>query len=118
MGGYYAIPVREAQERKKMSNRITKQDVQVQVEALLRNLHLDNHEARVSQGSSLYGNSTTISVKDLETGYSHPLSHYTGNLFLGFTKRETRDILYHINKGMWIQQRVTRHLMYSADLDN
>lgn len=88
-----------------MSDRITKQDVQVQADALLRNLDLDNHEAIVSQGSSLYGNSTRITVKDHETGNFFPISHWIGSIHLGFTKRETRDILYLINNGMWIAKR-------------
>lgn len=85
--------------------RVTKHDVQTQADALLRNLNLINHEARVRQGSSLNGYSTTITVKDNETGNYFPISQWIGSIHLGFTKKETRDILYLINNGMWIAYR-------------
>lgn len=91
-----------------MSNQITKNDVQIQAMALLSNLGLNNHTARVSLGSSLNGYSTRITVKDMETENTFPISQWIGNIHLGFTKREAFNTLYHINNGMWIQQRLTR----------
>lgn len=80
-------------------NRITRQDIDAQLEVYIRNLKalgIDHENIGFIEGSKKYGNSFKLVHIDPETG-GHRSAPCTANGFLGWTRREAFERLCTIN---------------------